>query len=129
MLPVSAANSPKPSEDGEDDRMEDTDNLSDSEPVTPASTAASSSNNSTSFQPTPTSAPKRKKVQPKNTQPSSVASVLEKYLQTTTATNSGGNSLKQFFNAMSETAQSFPPELQIEVKAKIFNIIQDKKQS
>lgn len=36
--PVSAANSPKPSEDGEDNRMEDTDNLSDSEPVTPAST-------------------------------------------------------------------------------------------
>ncbi|KAJ8977809.1 hypothetical protein NQ317_000066 [Molorchus minor] len=126
---VSAVITPKPSDDGEDDRMKDTDNLSDSGRETPASTAASSSNKSTIFRQTPTWAPKRKKlqheVQPQNTQPSSVASVLEKYLQTTTATNSGGNSLKQFFIAMPETAQSFPPELQIEVKSKIFRIIQE----
>lgn len=69
-------------------------------------------------------------MQPQNTQPSSFASVLEKYLQTTTAAtgstaNLGGNSLKQFFIAMAETAKSFPSELQIQVKSKIFNIIQE----
>lgn len=119
---LSAVNSPN-TDDGEDDRMEDTNNLSDSGRVTPAPTATSASNNSTIFRSTPTLAAKTKKVQPQNTQPSSVASVLEKYLHTTTAT--GGNNLKQFFIAMSETAQSFPPELQIEVKGKIFNIIQE----
>lgn len=120
---TSAVNCPIPSEDGEDVRMGDTENFIDLEPVTPVST---SSNNSSIFRATtsavPRSTPKRKKVQLENTQPSSVAGVLE-YLQTTNATNSEGNRLKQFFLAMSETAKSFPPELQINVKGKIFNII------
>ncbi|VEN55267.1 unnamed protein product [Callosobruchus maculatus] len=123
---TSAVNSPIPSEDAEDDRMGDTENLSDdSEPGTPITP----SNNSSLFQATPTapprSAPKRKKVQPENTQPSSVAGVLEKYLRTHAPTNSKGNSLTQFFLAMADTAQSFPPEVQIDVKGKIFNIIQE----
>uniref|UniRef100_A0A6P7H4Y3 Uncharacterized protein LOC114347061 n=1 Tax=Diabrotica virgifera virgifera TaxID=50390 RepID=A0A6P7H4Y3_DIAVI len=76
---------------------------------------------------TRTSIPKKRK-QPQIIQPTdSVASVLERYLESTVAANanSGGNILRQFFIAMADTAQSFPPALQIEVSRR-FSILYKK---
>ncbi|XP_072400643.1 uncharacterized protein [Diabrotica undecimpunctata] len=106
------------------DHIEDSDNVSEStesRELTPTL-----STGTTIRRRTATFIPRKRKhtqiMQPTN----SVASVLEKYLESTAAANasSGGNSLRQFFIAMADTTQSFQPALQIEVKSKIFNIVQ-----
>ncbi|XP_028131731.1 uncharacterized protein LOC114327342 [Diabrotica virgifera virgifera] len=110
--------------------IEDNDNVieAESEEVTPTFSTGATMRQRT---PTPTSMSKKRKQSEMLLEPTnSVASVLEKYLQTTAAaaaTNSspGSNSLRQFFIAMAETAQSFPPALQIEVKSKVFNVLHE----
>ncbi|KAH1028438.1 hypothetical protein HUJ05_001791 [Dendroctonus ponderosae] len=117
---ICLVNSPAATEEEATDPVEATSNTNDLESLGEASASTN-----TIFGTTPTSLPNKKKKRTPNMQPHSVASVLEKYLETTTATASTNNCLKHFFNAMYETAQAFPPGLQIQVKSKIFGIIQE----
>ncbi|KAH1008995.1 hypothetical protein HUJ04_001424 [Dendroctonus ponderosae] len=96
--PVCLVNSPAATEEEATDPVEATSNTNDLESLGEASASTN-----TIFGTTPTSLPNKKKKRTPNMQPHYVASVLEKYLETTTATTSTNNSLKQFFNAIYKT--------------------------
>lgn len=109
-------------EEESNDDTQDGNNFVESEPSTPTSV--------TSIETTPSVATSKgkKRTQQRIAPQNSVANVLEKYLEsqaTKPAVNTEPKGLRQFFIAMADTAETFPPEIQIEVKSKVFKIIEE----